>query len=71
MMALAARRLSTRALVWLSVAAGLLLIALANAHLVYVAVSSQPDCIDHVKRGVAVAAPGKFSAASSSCTPRS
>ena len=71
MMALAARRLSTRALVWLSVAAGLLLIALANAHLVYVAVSSQPDCIDHVKRGVAVAAPGTFSAASSSCTPRS
>jgi len=70
MTAWAAKRLSTKALIWLSVAAGLLLLAIANVHFVYVAFSSQPDCIDHVKRGVSVAAPGKFSAASSSCTPR-
>lgn len=67
----AATRFSTKVLIWLSVAAGLLLLVVANAHLVYVAFSSQPDCIDHVKRGVAVAAPGQFSAASSSCMPRS
>ncbi len=67
----ATRRLNTKMLVWLSVVAGILLFVIANAHLVYVAFSSQPDCIDHIKRGVAVAAPGQFSAASSSCTPRS
>lgn len=65
-----ARRIGTKTLIWLAVAAGVLLIAVANAHLVYVALASQPDCIDHVKRGVAVASSGKFSAASSSCTPR-
>lgn len=71
MMDIVARRLNTKILIWLSVAAGLLLVAVANAHLVYVAFSSQSDCIDHVKRGVAAAEAGKFSAASSSCTPRS
>lgn len=64
------RRFNTKVVIWLSVAAGLLLLVVANAHFVYVAFSSQPDCIDHVKRGVAVAAPGQFSAASSACTPR-
>ena len=68
---LATRRFNTKVVIWLSVAAGVLLLVVANAHFVYVAFSSQPDCIDHIKRGVAVAAPGKFSAASSSCTPRS
>ena len=66
-----ARWLNAKALVWLSITAGLLLLTVANAHFVYVAVSSQPDCIDHIRLGVAAAAPGKFSAASSSCTPRS
>lgn len=28
---------------------GLLLVAGANAHLVYVAVRSQPDCVEHLK----------------------
>jgi hypothetical protein len=54
----------------MAIAAGLLLVLMANAHMVYVAFSSQPDCIDHVKRGASVAEAGKFSAASSSCTPR-
>lgn len=34
---------------WLLVPAGLLLFAGANAHLVYVAFQSQPDCVAHVK----------------------
>lgn len=34
---------------WLLVPAGLLLVAAANAHLVYVAVTSQPDCVPHLK----------------------
>lgn len=58
-----------RTLVWLGVAAGLLLFAGANAHLVYVAASSQPDCVPHVRAGNA-AARGQFSAARSSCAAR-
>ncbi|MDQ2633024.1 MAG: hypothetical protein M3Y78_04735 [Pseudomonadota bacterium] len=34
---------------WLLVPAGLLVFAGANAHLVYVAFQSQPDCVAHVK----------------------
>lgn len=34
---------------WILVPAGLLLVAAANAHLVYVAVNSQPDCVPHTK----------------------
>ena len=37
----------------------------ANAHLLYVALQSQPDCVAHEKAGEAVA--GQFSAAKSSC----
>ncbi len=37
----------------------------ANAHLLYVAIQSQPDCIAHAKAGQG--APGQFSAAKSSC----
>jgi uncharacterized membrane protein len=66
----AAKRFSVKAMVWTLVAAGLALVLLANAHLVYMAVTSQPDCIDHVRPGSTSATPGKFSAASSSCTPR-
>ncbi|MEW9807117.1 hypothetical protein [Mesorhizobium marinum] len=33
---------------WVLVPAGLLLFAGANAHLVYVAYQSQPDCVAHV-----------------------
>jgi hypothetical protein len=55
--------------VWLLVIAGLLLVIGANWHLVYVAVTSQPDCVAHVRTGANGAA-GSFSAAKSSCTPR-
>lgn len=38
---------------------------LANAHLVYVAVTSQPDCVAHVKATDSVS--GSFRAAKSAC----
>ena len=34
-----------------AVGAGLLLLLIANAHLVYVAITSQPDCVAHVRQG--------------------
>jgi hypothetical protein len=42
-------RNSGRSLLWLLVCAGLLLVAGANAHLVYVAYATQPDCVPHGK----------------------
>lgn len=47
---------------------GLLIAGLiaANAHLVYVAVTSQPDCVTHIKRDPAHQGAG-FSAARSAC----
>jgi hypothetical protein len=51
-------------LAWTLIPAGLLLVAAANAHLVYVAVQSQPDCVEHVK----AAGEGKgYRAAKSAC----
>jgi hypothetical protein len=50
----------------LLVAGGLLLVAGANAHLVYVAVTSQPDCVQHVRAG-GEARSGQFSVAKSAC----
>lgn len=49
---------------WLLVPIGLLVFAGANAHLVYVAFQSQPDCVEHMK------APGEgngYRAAKSAC----
>ncbi|WP_108460450.1 hypothetical protein [Devosia naphthalenivorans] len=48
----------------LALAAVFLLLA-ANAHFLYVALMSQPECIAHVKPGVNVS--GQFSAAKSAC----
>lgn len=42
------------------------LIVAANAHLVYVALASQPDCVPHVRIGETVGARG-YAAARSSC----
>jgi hypothetical protein len=44
--------------------AGLCLLLGANAHFVYVAFSSQPDCVDHLK---APGETGTFRAANSAC----
>ena len=66
----ATRPIRTKAVVWAAIGAGLLLVLIANSHLVYMAVMSQPECVAHVRQGEGSAKDGKFSAARSSCTPR-
>jgi hypothetical protein len=66
----AMRRFKTRPLLWAMIGAGLLLVLIANSHLVYMAVVSQPECVAHVRQGEGGPKDGKFSAARSSCTPR-
>lgn len=53
-----------RRILWLLVPLALLLVVGANAHLVYVAVKSQPECVPHV-RGAGT--PSVYQAAKSSC----
>ena len=43
-------------LIGLAIAAGVLVLVGANAHLVYVAVTSQPDCVAHEREGAGAAA---------------
>jgi len=59
-----------KVMLWLLVGAGLLLVLLANSHLVYVALVSQPDCVPHVRQGELGSEGRTFSAAKSACTPR-
>ena len=66
----ATRQIRTKVVVWSAIGAGLLLLLIANSHLVYVAFVSQPECVVHVRQGEGSAKDGKFSAARSSCTPR-
>jgi hypothetical protein len=66
----AIRRVKTKPLVWVAIGAGLLLLLMANSHLVYVAIVSQPECVVHLRQGEGDPKEGKFSAARSSCTPR-
>lgn len=54
----------------LLIGSGLVLFVAANAHLLYVAVTSQPDCVDHVRHGGANDRNTSFSAAKSSCSPK-
>jgi hypothetical protein len=49
------------------VAAGLALFTGANAHLVYVAFKSQPDCVPHAKAGGEQSSTAGLSAANSAC----
>lgn len=58
------KRISGRMLAWILVPAGLLLVLGANAHLVYVAFQSQPDCVAHAR---APGEGGNYSAAKSAC----
>lgn len=51
--------------VLIGVAAAVLLLLLANAHLVYVAVTSQPDCVSHLKSSGETT--GNYRAARSAC----
>ena len=54
-----------RLLVWFLVASAVALVVLANAHLVYWAFVSQPDCIEHLKD--TGRQPGIYRAAKSAC----
>ena len=49
-----------------AIAVALVVVLLANVHLVYAAIRSQPDCIAHLKPGVGGES-GTYSAAQSSC----
>ena len=49
-----------------SIAIALTVLVLANAHLVYAAITSQPECIAHQKPGIGGES-GAYSAAQSSC----
>ena len=60
-----APRPKARLMISLIVAAVALLLVLANAHLVYVATTSQPDCIAHLK--TSGEASGSFRAAKPAC----
>jgi hypothetical protein len=62
-------RLKRLLAIWLLVALGVLLVVAANGHLVYVAISSQPDCVAHIRQGESTGIEDRFSAARSSCTP--
>ena len=59
--------LKPRLVVGMLVGLGLLVFAAANAHLVHVAVTSQPDCVPHQKLGGTDGGKGQFSAAKSAC----
>jgi hypothetical protein len=50
--------------IWLLLAAALVFTG-ANAHLLYVAISSQPDCISHLKTKAEVS--GQYRAAQPAC----
>jgi hypothetical protein len=66
----ATRRVKAKLLLWVMIGAGVLLVLIANSHLVYMAIMSQPECVAHVRQGEGALKEGKFSAARSSCTPR-
>lgn len=57
-----------RLLLWSAIAAGILLVVGANVHMLYVALTSQPDCVTHRKLG---SGDGQaYSAAQSACAPQ-
>jgi hypothetical protein len=62
--------MKSRTVLWLSIGAGLALLVAANAHLVYVAMTSQPDCVAHLRAGDNPNAAAQFRAAKSSCKPQ-
>lgn len=57
---------TAKTLVWVSVFARILTVLLANAHMLYVAATSQSDCVAHVVGGDPAVA-GRYSAAKSAC----
>ncbi|HZA94099.1 MAG TPA: hypothetical protein VE420_15855 [Gemmatimonadales bacterium] len=59
------RRIRWPVIAWLLAAAVLITVAAANAHLIYIAVASQPDCVAHLKEAGSKA--GAFRAAKPAC----
>ena len=55
---------------WLLIGLALALVLGANAHFLYVAISSQPACVAHVRSDEGSAGRGVFRAAQSSCSPQ-
>jgi len=64
------KRSTIKPVVKLLIGLGIVLLVGANAHLLYVAMTSQPDCVDHVRSGQANEQNTGFSAAKSSCSPK-
>jgi hypothetical protein len=62
--------MTNKTAIWLLVAAGLFLVIGANTHLVYVAVTSQPECVAHLRPGEGDGQSRSFSAAQSACSPQ-
>lgn len=56
-----------KAAIWIAAGLGIALLFAANAHLVYVAMTSQPECIAHVRQGEGNG--NNLSAAKSACSP--
>jgi uncharacterized membrane protein len=54
---------------WLLLAITAAIVLAANVHLLYVATTSQPACVTHLKQGEGDSARGLLSAAESSCSP--
>ena len=61
------KRSAAALLAGLIAAVGITLFVLANTHLVYVAVTSQPDCVPHLQAGEGASGQGAFSAAKPAC----
>ncbi|MGL5166914.1 MAG: hypothetical protein ACRC9K_13605 [Afipia sp.] len=61
-------RLKMKPFIMLVIGLSFILLVAANVHLLYVAVTSQPECVDHVRRGDE--RNNSFSAAKSSCSPK-
>jgi len=59
----------TRIAIWLMVAAGLAVLFFANAHLIFVAISSEPACVAHLRLGEGAGGRDGFGAAQSTCAP--
>ena len=63
------KRVRTPAWVWLLLALVAAVFLAANVHLIYVATTSQPSCVEHLRQGQMDQ--GRFAAAQSSCSPLS
>ena len=55
--------------IWVPLAAAVATLLAMNAHLVYVAIISQPPCVAHLRPGEGPPTAGLFAAAQSSCVP--